>query len=461
MTAMNMTPAQRNPYTTEGNFAPVDHEVTTTELSVVGEIPEELSGRFVRNGPNPVEPIDSMGHHWFSGAGMVHGVRIDAGRAVWYRNRWVRGSAGTPMTGEDKLAGSPRSATLSPNTNVGGFAGTTWALVEGGTPPVELSYELDSVGRNDFFGTLRHGFTAHPKRDVNSGELHGLCYSWAQFAEHIEYVVVGTDARVRSTLDIPLPGRSMIHDMSLTENYVVIYDLPVLVDPEATKSGEFTFPFRWNDDYGARVGLLPRGGTPDDIVWCEVGNCYVFHPLNAYEDDDGRVVIDLCRYERLFDRDILGPAGDSLPTLDRWTVNPRTHVVNEERIDERFHEFPVVRGDLTGRAHRFGYTIGVGEHFVVGSVYKHDVVTGVTTEHDFGPGRGSSEASFVARANGESEDDGWLLSYVYDAASNSSELAILDARDLARPAVARVLLPQRVPYGFHGNWIPDTTVAPA
>lgn len=433
-----------NPYTTEGNFAPVDRETTATELIVIGEIPEQLSGRFVRNGPNPVTPIDSMGHHWFSGAGMVHGVRIDAGRALWYRNRWVRGSMGE-----------------APNTSVGGFAGTTWALVEGGTPPVELNYELESVGTNDFSGTLAHGFTAHPKRDITTGELHGLCYSWSQLTDHIEYVIVGTDARVRSTIDIPLPGKSMIHDMSLTENYVVIYDLPVLVDLDAAASGQLTFPFRWNDAYGARVGLLPRGGTAEQIIWCEVGNCYVFHPLNAYEDDAGRVVIDLCRYDRLFDRDVLGPAGDSLPTLDRWTVNPRTRVVNEERISDRFHEFPVVRGDLTGRPHRFGYTVGVGEGFVTGSVYKHDVVSGVTTEHDFGPGRGGSEASFVARTDGESEDDGWLLSYVYDVASHLSELAVLDARDLTRPPVARILLPQRVPNGFHGSWISDTTVAPA
>lgn len=438
------TSVQRNPYLFEGNFAPVDYETSATDLTVIGEIPAELAGRFVRNGPNPADPVDSMGHHWFSGPGMVHGVRIDDGRALWYRNRWVRGSGGA-----------------APNTSVGGFAGATWALVEGGTPPVELSYELDSVGTNDFFGTLAHGFTAHPKRDIDTGELHGLCYSWATTPDHIEYVVVGTDARVRSTLDIPLPGMSMIHDMSLTPNYVVIYDLPVVVDLDVVRAGRFTFPFRWNDDYGARVGLLPRGGSAKEIIWCEVGTCYVFHPLNAYEDAEGRVVIDLCRYERLFDRDVLGPAGDSLPTLDRWTINPSTCVVTEERIDERFHEFPVVRGDLTGRPHRFGYTVGVGEQFVTGPVFKHDVVTGMSTAHDFGPGRGSSEASFVARSGGESEDDGWLLSYVYDAASHSSEMVILDARDLGRPALARILLPNRVPYGFHGNWIPDTSVSPA
>lgn len=453
---MNRT--SRNPYTTEGNFAPVDRETTATDLPVIGEIPEQLAGRFVRNGPNPPAEATSMTHHWFAGAGMVHGVRLDDGRALWYRNRWVRGS-GTPSERRDSAA--PPTGTSSPNTSVGAFAGRTWALVEGGAPPVELTYDLDSVGSNDFFGTLAHGFTAHPKRDIVTGELHGLCYAWTHLRDHIEYVVVGADGRVRSTLDIPLPGRSMIHDMSLTEHYVVIYDLPVVLDVRAAARDGVTFPFRWSDDYGARVGLLPRGGTADQIIWCEVGPCYVFHPLNAYEDGHGCVVVDVCRYERLFDRDVLGPAGDSLPTLDRWTVNPVTRTVHEERIDDRSHEFPVVRADRTSRAHRFGYTVGVGDRFVTGALYKHDVVTGVTVGHDFGPGRGSSEASFVARAGGDGEDDGWLLSYVYDAASHSSELVILDAQDLARPPVARILLPQRVPYGFHGSWIPDTAVGAA
>ena len=445
---------------TEGNFARVTEEVTAFDLEVIGEIPAAFEGRYLRNGPNPVVPTDPATSHWFTGTGMVHGVRLRGGRAEWYRNRWVRGHDVTEMFGEPAVPGPSRGLDFSPNTSVGGFAGTTWALVEAGALPVELGYELDTVCRNDFFGTLQTGFTAHPKVDPATGEMHAICYAWQDLFDHIEYVVIGTGGQVRKTVDVPLAGMSMIHDMSLTENYAVVYDLPVTVDLDIALSGKSSFPFRWDPDYGARVGLLPREGTADQIIWCDVGLCYVFHPLNAYEDSNGRVVIDLCRYDKMFERDLLGPAGDSKPTLDRWTVDPVTRRVSEERVDDRFHEFPQVRADRTVRKHRFGYTVGVGDGLIPGVNYKIDYETGIAVFHDHGPGRGSGEAVFVPEPEGTAEDDGWLISFVYDENVDGSELVILDARDLDRAPVARVPLPQRVPYGFHGNWVPDDTVAP-
>ena len=444
----------------EGNLAPVSEEVTAFDLDVIGEIPASLEGRYLRNGPNPIAPTDPATSHWFVGTGMVHGVRLRGGRAEWYRNRWVRGQDVVEALGEPAVPGPVGTLDFSANTSVWGFAGTTWALVEAGVVPVEIGYELETVCRNDFSGTLKTGFTAHPKLDPSSGELHAVCYAWQDLFDHVEYVVVGADGRVRKTVDVPLPGMSMIHDMSLTENYAVIYDLPVTVDLDLALSEEASFPFRWDPDYGARVGLLPREGTADEIVWCDVGLCYVFHPLNAYEDGDGRVVIDLCRYDKMFDRDKLGPAGDSRPTLDRWTVDPITRRVDEKRIDDRFHEFPQVRADRAARKHRFGYTVGVGDGLIPGANFKIDYETGNAEFHDHGPGRGSAEAVFVPDPEGSAEDDGWLMSYVYDETIDGSELVILDARDLSRPAVARVPLPQRVPYGFHGNWVPDTAVSP-
>ena len=242
---------------TEGNFARVTEEVTAFDLEVIGEIPAAFEGRYLRNGPNPVVPTDPATSHWFVGTGMVHGMRLRGGRAEWYRNRWVRGHEVTELFGETAVPGPTRGLDFSPNTSVGGFAGTTWALVEAGALPAELGYELDTVCRNDFFGTLGTGFTAHPKVDPASGEMHAICYAWQDLLDHIEYVVIGTDGRVRRTVDIPLPGMSMIHDMSLTENYAVVYDLPVTVDLDIVLSGKSSFPFRWDPDYGARVGLLP------------------------------------------------------------------------------------------------------------------------------------------------------------------------------------------------------------
>jgi 8'-apo-carotenoid 13,14-cleaving dioxygenase len=441
-----------------GDFAPVHHEVTAHDLPVIGSIPPELEGRYLRNGPNPLGDLTPETHHWFSGHGMVHGVRLRGGRAEWYRNRWVRGGESSDLLGEPPLPSPSRPVAFGANTSVRGHAGVTLALVEGGTLPVELDYELNSVAASDFGGTLPNGFTAHPKIDPNTGEMHALCYSWRELADHVQYVVVATDGRVRRVVDIPLPGMTMLHDMSITQRYAVVYDLPVTIDPAV--AGRSRFPFRWNPGHGARVGLLPREGTASEIVWCEVGPCYVYHALNAYDADDGTVVVDVCRYQRMFDRDVLGPAGDVLPTLDRWVLDPVRRTVSETRIDDRPQEFPRVRADREGLPHRFGYAAGVGAGFTPGATFKHDLVAGTTAAHDHGPGRGSAEPVFVARPGAAAEDDGWLLSYVHDSTRGASELVVLDARDLSEPPVARVPLPQRVPFGFHGDFVPDTDVPP-
>ena len=255
---------RNNPYL-EGNFAPITEEVTATDLQVEGELPQELNGRYLRNGPNPIDLTSRSNHHWFIGSGMVHGIRLRDGKAEWYRNRYVGSRELSAFRGQPDISGPNwNDSTGGPNTNVGTFAGKTWAMVEAGGTPVELTYELETVGRNDFEGTLPGAFTAHPKIDPVTREMHAMVYAWPQWMDHVQYVVVGTDGKVRKTVDVPLPGMTMMHDMSLTEKYVIIYDQPVTVnfDMVATHS----FPFQWNPDYGNRVGLLPRDVSAADIV---------------------------------------------------------------------------------------------------------------------------------------------------------------------------------------------------
>ncbi|MFU8816752.1 MAG: carotenoid oxygenase family protein [Pseudomonadales bacterium] len=433
------------------NFAPVDREITETGLQVIGEIPRELNGRYLRNGPNPLGAVDRDRHHWFLGDGMVHGVRLVDGAAAWYRNRWVRSTEVAQALGESV---GQRDLASANNTHVIGHAGRTWALVEAGAPPVELGYELDTVGRNDFFGTLSdQAFSAHPKIDPDTGDLHAIAYKWPDFADHVQYVHVGRDGRVKRTVNVPVPGMVMMHDTSITERYIVIYDLPVTVSFELLGRG-MRFPFAWNPDYAPRVGLLPRDGGGDDVIWCEVNACFAFHPMNAYDDAQGNVVIDLCRYERMFETDVQGPFGDSLATLDRWTINPSTRRVSEQRIDPRGQEFPRCHPQRNGKPYRYGYSVAV-ETDTFPQIYKHDLQTGASEQHILGPGRHAGEPYFVPREGARSEDDGYLMSYVYDAGRDSSELVILDALAVAQAPLARVLLPGRVPYGFHGSWLPD------
>jgi len=447
-----------------GGYAPVAEELTAFDLPVEGELPAELSGRYLRNGPNPLGDVDPAVHHWFTGDGMVHGVRLRDGRAEWYRNRYVGSRRLARHRGEDDIPGPDwNGSDFGPNTNVGGFAGTTWAMVEAGGCPVELTYKLETVGRNDFFGTLPGAFTAHPKVDPATGEMHAVAYAPAQWLDHVQYVVVAADGKVRKALDIPL-GPTMLHDMSLTERYAVVYDQPCTVDFELAMAG-VPFPMRWDPDYGNRLGLLPREGGVDDIVWVDVPLGYVFHPMNAHDvvDEDGRVqvVLDVCRYETMFATDVLGPFGDGMARLERWRVDPVRRTVSIDVVDDRANEFPRHRGALTGRPYRYGYCTAPSADEAAGwPTVKHDLQTGERWELDHGPGRCAGEPVFVGRDGGTAEDDGWLLTLVHDLGADTAELVVVDAADLGRGVVARVRLPQRVPFGFHGNWVSDRAVPP-
>jgi len=433
-----------------GNYAPVTNELTVDELTVKGSLPEELCGRYLRNGPNPLGSPEPSTYHWFTGDGMVHGVRIRDGRAEWYRNRWVRSATVAAALGEPVRPGPVHAdMDFASNTNVIGHAGRTFAIVEAGARPYELSYDLDTVGPSDFGGTLPGGYTAHPKRDPVTGELHAVSYYWG-WGNLVQYTVVGTDGLVRKVVDIEVGGPVSVHDMSLTERFAVIYDLPVVFDLDAAMSGA-SFPYRWDPAYRARVGLLERQGGADDVSWFDVEPCYVFHPMNAYDDGD-HVVLDVVRHARMFDSHRLGP-DEGPPTLERWTVDLESGKVLEERLDDRGQEFPRVDERVVGRRHRYGYAAAFLEN--ESALVKHDLVRRTSEVRPLRSAGGASEAVFVPSGPDVAEDDGWVISIVYDSDRDASDLLVLNASDFCGQPRAVVQLPQRVPFGFHGNWVPD------
>jgi len=441
----------------QGPYAPVTEEVTAFDLPVTGTLPAELDGRYVRNGPNPIGTEDPATYHWFLGNGMVHGVRLRDGRAEWYRNRWVRSTQVSEALGEAPVPGVRHADMEAANTNVIGHAGATFAIVEAGGSPVELTDELDTVCFSDFGGTLRHGFTAHPKRDPRSGELHTVNYYWGR-PEVLDYTVVGTDGRVSHQVDVAVPGNPMVHDCSITETTLALYDLPCTFNLDAAMSGA-RFPYVWNDDYGARIGLMPLHGQPDQVQWFEVEPCYVFHPANAFDDGD-RVVIDVVRHPRMFDKVRNGP-NDGIPNLWRWTFDRATGQVREEQLDDRAVEFPRVDERLVGRRHRYSWAAELDAHgddvdFPGTALVRYDRQTGGSESIPLPAGQIAGEFVFVPRSPDAAEDDGWYLSLVYDAGSDRSDLVVLDASAPAEAPVARVHLPARVPLGFHGNWVPTT-----
>ncbi len=446
-----------NPYL-QGNFAPVHEEVTVTGLPVVGHLPTELNGRYLRNGPNPVSVPEPSAYHWFTGDGMVHGIRLRDGRAEWYRNRWVRSAAVARALGEEPRPGPVHAdMDFAANTNVIGHAGRTFAIVEAGALPYELSEELDTVGPCDFGGTLDGGYTAHPKRDPLTGELYAVSYFFG-WGDDVEVTVLDAQGRVRSSRRVTMGGPVSVHDSAITQRSIVLLDLPVTFSMEAVASGA-QFPYRWQEGYHARVGLLPRDGTSTDVVWHDVEPCYVFHPMNAYDEPSGDgIVLDVVRHPSMFRTQLLGPSEGS-PTLERWHLDGHGGPVKEERLHERGQEFPRVDERRVGLPHRYGYAVAVGQSDdIVGTesvLLRHDFERGTSQSRSFGRGASLGEAVFVPRTADAAENDGWLMTLAHSAETGTSALHVLNADDLDGEPQAVVQLPQRVPAGFHGNWVPD------
>ncbi len=428
-----------------GAYAPVPDEASVTALEVTGAIPPELTGWYLRNGPNPAAAASA---HWFLGDGMVHGVRLESGRATAYRNRWVRTSTFTRGARSRDEHGRRDLAAGVANTHVVRHAGRTLALVESSLP-YELTLapgrELETVGPHDFGGRLRTAMTAHPKTCPVTGELHFFGYG-SRERPYLTYHRADAAGRLTVSRPVEVAAPTMMHDFHLTAGHVVFMDLPVLFDRSRSASGAPGMPYTWSPRYGARLGVLDRRDPHGPVRWFEIAPCYVFHTLNAHEAD-GRLVLHVIRYDRLGD----GVGLDDAGTLWRWTVDPASGTVREEQLDDRGAEFPRIDDRLAGLpADRGHATTGVPG----GAVHRYDLRTGAVDSHVFGAGRTPGEAVFVP-ADDRAGGPGWLMAFVYDAATDRSDLVILDADRLHGPAVAAVHLPRRVPAGFHGNWLPD------
>ncbi|MFN9032291.1 MAG: carotenoid oxygenase family protein [Alphaproteobacteria bacterium] len=446
-----------NPYL-EGVHKPMEAELTLETLDVTGSIPPELDGRYMRIGPNPASPASPATYHWFTGDGIVHRGRLKDGKALGYRNRGIRSRGVSQALGEPEAPGPRNGLGDTVNTNVLGHAGALWALVEAGGYPVRLNDNLETLAHDPFGGTLKGGFAAHPHRDPDTGEMHAICYE-GNNPNAVRHVVLSPEGRVTRELSIPVRNGPSIHDCMITKTYVIILDLPVTFSMKSLLAGD-RFPYRWNPDHQARVGLLPKTGTADDVIWCNVAPCYVFHPCNGFETAEGKVILDVCAHDTMFDGDrVEGPASKSTP-FERWTIDPLARSVSRLVIDPDGQEFPRPNETRLGKPYRYAYAMALPAGFEVAAsgqtrLFKHDLVAGTRQVHDFGPGRLTGEFVFVPRPTARSEDDGWLMGYVVNLTNETTDLVILNADDFEGPPQASIRIPHRIPPGFHGNWAPS------
>jgi len=439
------------PYWLQGNFAPVSEELTLTDLVVEGSLPSALTGLFVRNGSNPVT---GKSDHWFLADGMLHGLRLDGGKASWYRNRYVQ----TPLL-EAKAGllggGPPGGVNNQSNVSVVEHAGRLMALGEVGWPYVIDPTTLGTIGTFDYGGRLGSAMTAHPKVDPVTGRLHFFGYGFVP--PYLTYYIAEPDGTIVQADEIAVAGPTMIHDFAITDGEAVFWELPVIFSLEAALGVGAGFPFQWQPSYGARIGVLPFGSPGSDVRWVEIDPCYVFHGVNAHRQGDD-VVIDVCRQETMF-----AEGGDLEPSaVHRWTVGTagESLTFNDEVVSDLQMDLPSIDRRRAGRSFRHAWFAEVQDDVPGGiemaGVCHLDYETGEADRWDSAPGERVGEVVFAPGGDGEGE--GWVMAFTYDTATQRSHLSVLDALDVAAGPVARVRIPARVPYGFHGWWLPDQAV---
>lgn len=456
----------------EGGFAPIQMECDAPDLVVDGEIPRELNGTFFRNGPNP-QFAPRGDYHWFAGDGMVHAFKLDDGK-VSYRNRWVRTvkwnteheagealfGAFNPMESDPRVQGMETDGLA--NTNIVWHAGKLLALEEAHAP-FELDPDtLESRGAWTFADKLVGPMTAHPKLDPETGEMLFFGYNASgMISEDMSFHVVDKDGNLTRSETFKAPYASMVHDFMVTREHVIFPIMPLTGSMERAMTGAPVYA--WEPEAGVHIGIMPRNGTVDDMRWFRGNPGFVFHPMNAHTNGD-TVTCDVCEFEEapLFPAPD-GTPGDpakAVPRLTRWTfdLSRNSDDYGWERLDDLACEFPRLDERFTGLDYRYGYfACDTNPQFKVGGfngIGRVDHETGKRDIYDVGAGCATNEPIFVPRAKDAPEGVGFLLANVYDAERKASHLVILDAENVTAGPLATAYLDHRVPFGFHGNWMP-------
>jgi len=461
-----------------GVWQPQHKEYDAWNMDVVGEIPQDLNGVYLRNTENPLfEPIKR--YHPFDGDAMLHAISFEAGEAR-YANRFVQTDAfaAEQQAGKSLWAG----ITEHPGNAIAeqGWGARTMMKDNASTDVIVHNGEalasfyqcgelyrldprtLENLGKSTWAGKFpKEGVSAHPKLDEHTGEL--LFFNYGLEAPYMHYGVVSAKGELTNYIDIPCASPRLPHDMAFTENYAVLNDLPLYWDVKSLAEGHFSN--RFHRDEPSRFAVVPRNGSTEDIRWFEADPTFVLHWSNAFEDGD-EVVLDGFFQHNPTARGVerfTGPM-KGFETLDmnvlqarahRWRFNMSTGECREESMSETCAEFPMINGRYAGRRHRYTYNARCAQGlFAFDAIIKHDVESGSETLVEMPEGVYVSETVMAPRDGSSAEDDGYLITFTSDINNDCSECLILDAANPANEPIARIRLPERISSGTHATWAP-------
>lgn len=456
---------------------------------VEGEIPANLQGTLFRNGPGLLDIKGQKYHHPFDGDGMICAFTFTNGKAH-FQNRFVRTQGFVEEQKAGKILYRGVFGTQKPggwlanafdlkikniaNTNVIYWGKKLLALWEAAEPYRLNPENLATLGMEYFDRVLQKGdaFAAHPRIDPScewdNGKPRLVNFSIKPgLSTTITIYELDESGKIAQRHSHSVPGFAFIHDFAITPNYCILFQNPVSFNP-------LPYIFGWqgagqsvkfNPKEKTRIIIIPRHShtaISEVKIW-ETQSGFVFHHANAFEQDN-KIYIDSVCYESL---PTVDPNADYQETdfdglspgqLWRFAVNLNEQTVQRKMLESRCCEFPSVHPAKVGRPYRYLY-LGAA-HAASGNaplqaILKIDQVSGERQLWSAAPDGFVSEPVFIPATNAINEDDGWLMTLVYDSAHHKSELVILDARNLHQNPVARLHLKHHVPYGLHGSFTPE------
>ncbi|WP_101757964.1 carotenoid oxygenase family protein [Oceanicoccus sp. KOV_DT_Chl] len=460
----------------QGNYAPVTEESDfgPDELRVEGTIPKKLLGAFMRDGAN----VAYQPNHYvypLDGDGMVHAVYLKDGEAT-YKNRWVEtshlkterqfdrliyGSVGKLLeVPQDVIdaGGEPSPVRNTANTNVLYHGGKLFAMWEGGFPH-ELNNDLTTVGLYDYDGLLTAGdaLTAHPKICPDSGDLITCTQRWDSSNYWVQ--IIDKHGKHKKTIPVELERKGIIHDLQITENYVIIFYAPAFHSVEKAMKGEN--PFMWEPERGTKIIAIPRDGSGKNVIY-ETDAFFSWHFCNGFEQG-GKIIIDYVWINSIPFTQEQGTGVEKQPRrMYRMTLDKVTKQVTNERFSDVFCEFSRIDERYMGKSYRYGFAASANHEWADAHGYnctgRYDFETGETKLWDYGPEANAGEPVHVPNPDSPREEDGWIMCYVFNP-GEGQYLSIMSAGDFDNGPVAKVYIPTRVPNGFHANWMQHLTLA--
>lgn len=450
-----------------GVFEPIQTQISADDLQVVqGSIPPELEGSYLRNGPNPrFTPLGAYVYP-MEGDGMVHSITFSGGRAS-YRNAYIR----TPMIEIEEKAGHalwpsimtgalPGPEDVGPDMawtfrdmpaiNVTCHNGTLIALAE-----TTKSYRIDPLLRTldveDFGGAFPQGAAAHPKIDPITGELFTFTYNLE--APFLQWLVLNPDGTIKTGPNTVDTGgvAYMVHDFAITQTKVVLTLNPAILDLAAAMSGGS--PLRWQPELGSKIAVIPRSGD-GPTQWYDGEPFWVWHFSNAFDTDRG-VELQAVTWSSL-----TGGLAPGLPPAEaaytQINLDTGSSDIQRAEMAKRPMEFPRIDDRLIGQQHR---QVAVGARGKIDTlpsgafdgVLTIDTTTGIDSFFQ-SDGLALGEPCFIPSPS--SADAGYYGTFATSLADLSSYFVLLDSNAVSDGPIATIRIPQRVPMGLHGAWIP-------